>query len=1042
MKPLILTMCAFGPYAGECTVDFTRFGGSGLFLITGDTGAGKTTLFDGICYALFGECSGENRCGDGLRSDFAPPGTDTYVSLRFQHRGKIYTVTRRPEYTRPKKRGEGETKQPATAELWLPEGEGGPVTRIGDVTRHIEEILRITYKQFKQLCMLAQGEFERLLLAGSDERAEIFRRIFDTGRLRDMQTDLAEQARRLAAEAQTVRLRLATGCANVRADADSPLDALRMQAADAASCVDIAKRLLPLLAELNEADAAFLTTGEERLAELDRARQQAAVDREAAVRYRQRQQQLTALRQELAALDAQAPALEAIGQQLTAATRAAEIEPAFTISQSLSEQLTQRQSERETLAAAERRSRQAAVKAAAQWQAEQARSAEREALTQRCTLLAALLPKFEQAAKQDETAGQARDAIDRLNVLDADLADQSRHQSEQLAEAEATLEALDGSDAALAELQGLQAAYTRRLEALDALHRQAGALAAQRDLLLTRQQAIAEAEAAYRQASVAYDEQQSLFFRSQAGILAQDLQAGQPCPVCGSRNHPQPAARPPETPTEAALDALRDARDHRQAAYAAAGQAGAEVQAACRQMEAALTEAAALAAVSPEPAAIAAARLAEQDRLSALSPSLDQAAARCRRRQTLPPLIAKLRDDLARLEEQRRDCAAQRAAWQTRLAAALAQRRTLLADMPPDMPTHAAAAAALAAAQAQTAVLTAAFDAARDAHEDALRTAEHLAGRRHALDQDIAATAARAGEAAAAFAAARTQAGFPDDAAFLAARLPAEELDGLRTRQEAHRDRRRRAEESLRVLSAETATPPHAVESIDARYTALELQTTALRHDLTARQSRLEANRRTEQELTDACADFDRLEPLCTAAQELADAANGRLKGHKKLQFETYVQAAYFDRILRQANQRLAHMTHGRYELLRNEFQETLNDRGLDLAVFDHYTGKPRHVRTLSGGESFKAALALALGLSDVVQRRAGGVSIETMFIDEGFGTLDSDSLDTAIATLLSLAGTDRLVGIVSHVEELKERIDRKIVVRKSPRGSTVRLEP
>lgn len=194
MKPLLLTLSAFGPYAGECTVDFTRFGGSGLFLITGDTGAGKTTLFDGITYALYGEASGEIRGGDGLRSDFASPETETFVTLEFEHRGKRYTVTRRPEYTRPKRRGEGSTRQPASAELWLPDG--STVSRLMEVTARITEILRLNYKQFKQLCMLAQGEFRRLLLAGSDERTEILRRLFDTGLYRTVQQELADAARR------------------------------------------------------------------------------------------------------------------------------------------------------------------------------------------------------------------------------------------------------------------------------------------------------------------------------------------------------------------------------------------------------------------------------------------------------------------------------------------------------------------------------------------------------------------------------------------------------------------------------------------------------------------------------------------------------------------------------------------------------------------------------------------------------------------------------------------------------------------------------
>ena len=222
---------------------------------------------------------------------------------------------------------------------------------------------------------------------------------------------------------------------------------------------------------------------------------------------------------------------------------------------------------------------------------------------------------------------------------------------------------------------------------------------------------------------------------------------------------------------------------------------------------------------------------------------------------------------------------------------------------------------------------------------------------------------------------------------------------------------------------------------------SLETRSAQIREAGGRLRSRLDANRRILAELTGKLGQLKEAEKAYIDIRELADTANGRLAGKKKIAFEAYVQAAYFDQILHQANRRLTGMTHDRFTLVRNDFQENLTDRGLELGVMDQYTGKARPVKTLSGGESFKAALALALGLSDVVQRRAGGVSIDTMFVDEGFGSLDAESLDAALQTLQQLAGTDRLVGIISHVDELKERIDKKILVRKSPRGSRVELE-
>ena len=350
MKPLRLTMSAFGPYANTCEVDFTAFGNGGLFLITGDTGAGKTTIFDAISYALFGETSGEKRGGDGLRSDFADPDTDTFVTLVFKHRGETYTITRRPEYTRPKKRGEGFIKQGAEAELLLPDSQ--PVTKIGEVTRRVEELLRFNHKQFKQLCMLAQGEFQHLLLAGSDERAKIFRRIFDTGIYQDIQQDLAEQARHQYGFVAAARTHIIDNSRRILTEPESELAAIMAQIEENGVVAAQDLPLCHLLHEQNIADQLYLADTAIRQDALDHRRQQAVFTLHRAQEIVQKQQQLAERLAEQKQLLSYTNEMEELRLTLARANRALEIAPERTLLLTIRQQLAEQRQTHEQLKAA------------------------------------------------------------------------------------------------------------------------------------------------------------------------------------------------------------------------------------------------------------------------------------------------------------------------------------------------------------------------------------------------------------------------------------------------------------------------------------------------------------------------------------------------------------------------------------------------------------------------------------------------------------------------------------------------------------------
>ena len=1031
MKPILLIMSAFGPYADRCEVDFTRLGGSGLFLITGDTGAGKTTIFDGISYALFGETSGETRGGDSLRSDFAAPQTDTFVHLRFEHRGKIYTVIRRPEYNRPKKRGEGFTRQPAEAELLLPDAP--PVTKMFEVTRRVTEILRFNYKQFKQLCMLAQGEFLRLLLAGSDERADIFRRIFGTGIYRELQSKLSDQARELAGELANIRRHIADNCGRVMAEPASPLEeALRLiRENDSSAAAAEEWELLRRMEEQNRADRGRLAETEEQLALLDRQRQQAAVAAS-------RRKQLEEARRRLEELNAAAAVMGEARGRLELAEHAREAAPACDLLDSLGRQL---EDHRHTAASLEQQlagQKQALSGAEAILEAEKAKTTERQTMERRLLELQGLLDRYDRLDKRRTALKQAEESLEAAQAAhqerSAVLVEWQREQEKlederlslenapaQLVQAEAALQG------ALARLEELRLLLRLQREAAQALTAAAAARTAFEDL-----------QAAYYKEKTAYNQMEALYFGAAAGLLASRLKPGLPCPVCGSTDHPAPASLPEDVPSEEELQAGKARCEALSERFAAASRVTAEAGASLRERQTALEQAAAKLGIAPDEAAIPTALTQAQEEQNRLEAELTACRERYSRRQVLPGRLEELKRRMDKGAEEERRRLALLNELQAAVAAAKAARDALAAELPPDCPDT-------AAARGEIHRLEESLSQSRDTWEGALRAAEEarqqtqrLAGRREALAAAITDLEARIDKQRTLAQDLCAKHGFTDMAEMRAALLPPEQAAALQ-RELSQYDADRR-ESATRIQRLEQELLPDESSSEDDP-ASLETRSAQIREAGGRLRSRLDANRRILAELTDKLGQLKEAEKAYIDIRELADTANGRLAGKKKIAFEAYVQAAYFDQILHQANRRLTGMTHGRFTLVRNDFQENLTDRGLELGVMDQYTGKARPVKTLSGGESFKAALALALGLSDVVQRRAGGVSLDTMFVDEGFGSLDAESLDAALQTLQQLAGTDRLVGIISHVDELKERIDKKILVRKSPRGSRVELE-
>ena len=810
MRPLKLTLSAFGPYAAQTTLPLEALGRGGLYLITGDTGAGKTTLFDAITYALYDHSSGGVRDGAMLRSKYADPGTPTFVELEFEVRGQRCTVRRNPEYPRPKARGEGFTTEKADATLTYADGRP-PVTKAKEVTAAVTELIGLDYNQFSQIAMIAQGQFNRLLNATTEERSRIFRKLFRTQRYQKLQDALQEENARLTAQRSSLNTAIATVLGGLALSAQDP-QREELAALSAQTEPETAQELLQALTARQEADTACAA-------------------------------------QELAALDTR---LSAVQAALGAAEQA----------DRLRRELDQ------NLAHARENARLETARAAAR----------REAL-------AAL--EAQQTAAETELAALA-DADTRRVELGAE--------ADRLAQREQALNELGQSLTAYQAVKAAAAAAQDRYKTASARQTEAG---------------------------TARDRLERAFLDAQAGLLAQGLAEGVPCPVCGSTHHPAKAALPRTAPTQAQVNAAKQAA-------AASDQAAQEASAAAG------------AAVTREKEGRARLRKDAEALLPERFTSPDG---------PVPLSVTLLRTALAEETQALRTAKADLSARRSQNASACRRRQELEAQRPTRNAQRTALEAQAAAAQQNAA-----------AAESAVRTLEAQA----------------------------------------AGAAPAQDLAALREQQAALLDRRRPLAEQEKALNAQ-----------------------------------LQPNRKAAAEYRRLSAERQTLEQRWQWVNALAATTGGTLNSKQKIRLEAYIQMQYLDRILIHANTRLMQMTAGQYELERVGAENQRSQSGLDLGVIDHYNGTRRSVKTLSGGESFKASLALALGLSDEVQRTAGGIRLDTLFLDEGFGSLDDESLEQAIRVLSGLTEGDRLVGIISHVAALKDRIDRQLVVKKDRTGGS-----
>lgn len=903
MRPIRLSLQYFGSYTDKQTIDFDLLGTKGLYLITGDTGSGKTTIFDAILYALYGSMSGDYRSKDTtiLRSTMAQETDKTEVELVFEFNGIHYTVTRWMEYMRPLKRGAGFTEDKAGATMSWPDCLT-PISGTKEVTAKILEILGISRDQFTQIAMIAQGDFMKLLMANTEERRKLFRMIFRTENYKTIQERISkeflEEEKRLGDE----KVKLNTIIGMVQCDEDSPLRVQLYQAKNNNGFTPISVMIETIQNILKEDQS--------------------------------KKKELTQLR------EAQEAIINTCRTNISIIDSHAESAKQLPIEQEKLKDLTNVQ----------KPAKDQALNTA---KAEEPRIKE---LTEQANKIEGTLGDYEALTEWKQTLSSASRNLEEINGSQG----RKVRNEQAFSDWESERKKLTEEQTSLGNPEAEQTDIQNKCNALKQYQHDLSNLSKKRGQLTTEQKVFEYLNEKARLAESTWSTKTSLFYSAQAGILAEGLEDGQPCPVCGSTHHPIKAQKPEEVPSEEELKRLEnDAQDSRKKANGQSNKCSGLIETILNEEE----------RFTKLGWSIDEAELETlPSRIATLEKQIEELSAKIMRIKAIPDLIAELdtkRQDLEKKKE------------------AITKEETNAKN---DIKT-----ANEQIAKLKERCTYADENAARKAIADLRKQAEKL-------QTTI------------------------DDAQGEVQKV-LNEIETVKVTIKTH-------ENNLKTVGTlnrddESAKLQMAQKTVD--------DITPFIDTIVGRETN---NLNALEQLQSEATQLERIEKRYQWLKPLNDTVSGQVSGKEKIMLETYIQSAYFERIIRKANLRLLKMTNNQYELRRQQVAANNRDKtGLDLDVVDHHNGKIRTVKSLSGGESFMASLSLALGLSDEIQSSCGGIHLNTMFVDEGFGSLDEESRILARNTLQKLSQEgNRLIGVISHVPELKA-IERQIQVHKDHNG-------
>ena len=1036
MRPIKLTISAFGPYASKQVIDFEELKGRNIFVISGKTGAGKTTIFDAISYALYGEASGESRETDSLRSHFADDNTETYVELEFELRGERYIVNRVPKQKKKRVRGDGYTEKTADATLILPDGK--VITKVKNVTDKIIEILGITREQFKQIVMLAQGEFKKLLLADSVEREGIFRKIFNTYDFEKIQAELKDKAANLSKNRTKSKHEMEINLKNIKGEHDIVID----------EYVDfplVIEKLKDLLERDNNIYKTLNEEGKEVDNKLQVKNQEKAIIETNNNLLKEKEIITKALEELLSKEDEyknkaktiidgkNAKEVKYIEDKLIETTKKlTKREEDYNLSLKNIDSLKLKQEEANKLL-----------------QIEESKECDREKLSVEINNLNKLEEKIIELDSLNNKVMHLKQSAENSKLQIINNKKETEELKKSKEEKELQLKDIATLETKKVELESDIKAKNKTLDEVRELFKVIRSFQNTYIEHNNKAKEYKEFEVEYKKVKENYEAMDDLYKKEQAGILASKLQENEPCPVCGSTNHPNKATIKEnlKIPTKEELKVAKENLDKLEKEN--------------------LEKINNLTTLNSNKTTYL-----EQvnNHLSMLSATLNidktfnsETAKVVKNLGTeLKSVIDKLKDELLKVIDkislkekiekelnlitttinEREQSLIKLEECEKNYTTELTQNITKIDEYKKEIPENITDLKTLNnLIEVKTKELNISKEKLAKLRLENENLAKKLEGENSTskeINKSIEELKLEIANNQTNFNEAIKEQGFDNIEDYENAKLKISMVEVLEKEVENYNSELKLTKAKQEDIVNKTKDIVFMdITTIDEEIKSIQENKKELEGKLRDLHSIIDNNKTVLKNVENLNIEFKEIEEEYKVVGELADLANGKKAPY--ISFERYILASYFEDIIEAANIRLEKMTGDRFSLIRKTSKSKgAGQKGLELEIYDNYTDSSRDVSSLSGGESFKASLSLALGLSDIVQSNAGGVSLDTMFVDEGFGTLDPQSLDNAIDSLLELQRGGRLVGIISHVEELKERIDAKLEVTSTSKGSKV----
>ena len=936
MKPLKLTMSAFGPYADEVVIDMTKLGEKGIYLVTGDTGAGKTTIFDAITFALYGEASGNMRLPDMFRSKYADTSTPTFVEMEFLYQDETYTVRRNPEYLRPAKRGEGFTPQKAEAVLTYPDGR--IVTKVKEVTVAITELLGLDKNQFTQIAMIAQGDFLKLIMAKTEERSKIFREIFKTKPYLGIQDKLRTSANMLKLEYDDLYKSVAQYIKGIKVNENYPQYAYFQDVVTNQNIQDMSE-IVDYASEVLKLDKA-------KLKELDKNINKMEND------------------------------VIRINNNIEIKKNIIDIEEKIHLNSSKLKEIKPKVDKvKEVYILEEQRSKDR-EKIAIQISEEMDKLKEYKELHE-------LRLKTKEYEKKIEENSKKKDKCFVNKKLQEDLVKEYKEYLEEHKEEE--------TRQGYIELNKKNDSLNKTIENIKIINKNLKDYSFIEEKYAIAQKKYIQIRDKYDVINKEYQDIERQFLDGQAGVLASLLIDNEPCPVCGSKEHPNPAKILSSNVSKDMLDRKKKEKEVVEGECNKLSLDAGRIRGSLDSSRSNLLELLNnlfniqsldnIKEIMGEKMKEANSQFIALKDEEKLLKGIDE--QRAKKIKELDKAESKLQDIVKSINEIENDNIKYRTSLEKGAEVIDSYLKRLKYDK------YEEAQNSINKLKEQKLCMEIAYEDAKKNYEAINIEVNECETKKKALEEQLLVQQAKAKKQL-------------EEKEFKGI-VDTNDIDIWLSLYEGKKD-------ELLQLRKEKETIVVCIENNNYSIDGIKKQLDKI----------------------------SEVEKRLIMVRSLANTANGTISGKSKITLETYVQMAYLDRILNRANTRLMVMSSGQYELIRKEdVRDSRSQVGLELDVVDHYNGSIRSVRTLSGGEAFKASLALALGLSEEVQCTSGGIQLDTMFIDEGFGTLDEESLENAIKILRELGKGNRLIGIISHVNELKERIDKQIIVEKDKDGGS-----